>query len=743
MSHKSKICNKALATHIEECHKAFTYTPLVINRHRWLDYDREEPRGLPAAVDAELREQVEPRLKEARAKIPDAEEVAAKLMGNNSSLIKDLRSEMPELEANLRAAIDGSVVRVMAENSEQLEQQVTREAAEAAGVEVSLDDPAAAIAARERRIQADLDLEAAQDAQLTPFPFWQGYELPELGIFFTEKVCYRPEGLAYGPCGKEFTVLPGDKIKESWSQSLSSEENEEQSEDITTDVETTTQQDNSTTLTQSFENTVKRDFKAGFSAEASLNAKVPFKKIPVKFGLSGDTSVDYQKLVKQAAKTSSEDKRSFMHKVVRNLKTSLSTSTSRTVTSKASSSFERTLINKNNAPHHFIERDQYCVYSVHHKRTNAQLGWSGCIDDPGQGLCRPQDFEEDHAEEIAAIRQKWQNAPVPAHLGPQPPHERRESDVHHWSQPSNFGSGSHNFVRGIQVNIPDGYAYVSGSADVEIVASNPSNGTGDITGEISSQPGAGPQNFGVRISLQNRFMRPESISFKVVYYVTTPEGQAWQNRVDVWREEQAEAEIGALRAQKEAEFEEFLLSDRLSAEFERLIFANFFGVTNIKDCCRFIGRVRSIFDFDALCYSLLPSWSHDGDKCQKSDPVNIYTAKCAHFFLPVIEGREHEAISLLISINAIPWNSYTAPQIWGYINAIRNMRDTLFDSAFDPTGWSEKTDPPLGYQLTPYDTSDEENWDTAYESSLNYELLDAHVITVPCGKRIEVRPDIC
>ena len=189
---------------------------------------------------------------------------------------------------------------------------------------------------------------------------------------------------------------------------------------------------------------------------------------------------------------------------------------------------------------------------------------------------------------------------------------------------------------------------------------------------------------------------------------------------------------------------EFLLSDRVAALIEKQIFEKYFGTDGTAECCALIARIRSVFDFGLLSYTLLPNWNEFGTGCQNTDPVTIYTAKCLNFYLPIKPGKEWDALAILISINVIPANAALLAQIAGYITSVVNLRDTVFNRLFDPTGWEDEIDGPHGYDLTPYNTANTTEWNAAFESSLNYQLIDINVVTVPCGGvRKELRTNIC
>jgi len=384
---------------------------------------------------------------------------------------------------------------------------------------------------------------------------------------------------------------------------------------------------------------------------------------------------------------------------------------------------------------HFIKRTSFCKTSVLHKRHNVQLAWNGCIDNPSEGLCTGDNIEERMASEIQSVRDKWSQTSAPVEFGPRPSNKKHCSGIHNYV--SSIGSKKY-----IPVNdtIPADY-YYDGGAQLEIVSST----TTPQSSYISSEPSSGAEGgvtFGTYVDVQNRALHTERATFKVCYLIAPKAAKEWDDKLNQWRDEQAQLEIDDLLIEKKEELNRFLASDQARATIERRIMEDFFGVTPIQDCGALITRLRRLFDFDSMCFSLLPSWNEMGEGCQKAFPVTLYTAKCLHFYLPIKEGMELEASILLASVNAIGWNSQFVPQLMTYINQIDNMRSTLYNRAFDPTGWDVKFDQPNGYDITPYD-SNSPNWSAAHESDLNYELLGAFTINVPCGERVDPRPGLC
>jgi len=363
------------------------------------------------------------------------------------------------------------------------------------------------------------------------------------------------------------------------------------------------------------------------------------------------------------------------------------------------------------------------------------MAWSGCIDNPAEGLCTPDNIEEKCAQEIQFIRDKWKVAKPPAEFGAEPKPVSRTTKV----LKKNWNPWGNPFTVDVDDTIPGGYSYDGGSASLYANANVLVQST-----QIQSQPGNGATG-GIQFTgkIDTKPTRKE-ITYYVTYVILSDAAKAWQDQVSHWRNEQAQKEIDILISKKLEELTQWELSDRVANVIEQKIFENYFGVTSIEDCCRFIARVRSLFDFGNLSYSLLPSWNDVGDPCQSADPVSFLTARCLSFYLPMHEGRELEALILLASIGAIPWSADIRSQIIGYVNEVSNARATLFNRLFDPTGMEPNIDGPNGISFTAYDTDETTDWNHLCESDLNFVLIDKHNFTIPTGStRIEARPNLC
>ncbi len=506
--------------------------------------------------------------------------------------------------------------------------------------------------------------------------------------------------------------------------------------DVTDYRESTITAKEDLTLTSSYERSVKNTIDLKKKSEASVKGKL-FKILDV--SLKSNTSVGFNSVMEQISKSSSAFNRSLVNEAVTRLttKSTYESIERRKLTQELTK--DRAISNSTSEPMQYIIRDSYCVNSVIHKRTNAQLAWSDCIENPGKDLCRPNNIEESLSEEIKEIHDKWSTAPPPASLGPKPEDEKVCTTTLTLS--GGFGWGSTEVLTGtVNGNIPPDSSYIGGSALIKRIDS----GTRVEYQQLISQPSTGATGsvqFAVQFTVENKTWEDEWVKYQICFKVTSPESAEYYANLEQWRNDQAEAEIEILLTEQKEKLNEFLLSDKVASAIEKRIFQDFFGLTAINNCCELIYHIRSIFDFDKLCFSYQPSWDASGTGCQSSDPVSIYTALCLKFFLPVKEGKEWQAVTTLLAINAIPHAALH--QVGGYINSINDLRDTEFNSTFDTAGWDEKIDAPNQYNLTPYGTSNN-GWDTDFESKLNFQLINAYTVTVPTGGvKIDLRPVLC
>jgi len=737
MSHKDKVCETALATHIETCFDGYTYAPLVINGPR-LEGGRA---GLSSTIEHEFETDFRPKLDELVLREDEIEEIAEKFVRSGEDALMDTGPGLSSMSKNIRNTLTEQVAtQLRAERATALEEAQAELIAEA-GPAFDITKPQRALEARAEKAFPEKAMIEAIEAQFQEIKIPLSYELEQLGMFFTEATCFRPEGLAYSPCGKEYTLLPGESISEVFSseEELSSSTN--QSETAVSNQSQSSEQTGSETLSNSYERQVKRTIDLKYSVEGSASGKF--------FGLlnvSMDTnaSANFNHVLTQTSKSSREQKRSFINEIVNSLKTTRSRSVETSSRTLEKSKRERNISNNTDKPIHFIERQPYCVNSVIHKRVNAQLAWCGCIDDPARDICDVDDLETTHSADIGKIREKWAVAAAPAEFGTRPGNETRFTEI--FSTSGNgfpFGLGKVKFDEQLQASVPGGYSYIGNSADIEIVSSSSAVQSQDVT----SQPAGGSTgtaSFAVKIMVDNRPLHREKVSCRIRYEVASAAAAEWDSRVDLWRQEQADAEIEAFLAAKEAELNEFTFAERFSAAIQKRIFEDYFGLIEIEDCCDLIRHIQSIFDFSNLCYKFLPPWNALGTGCESSNPVELPRAACVNFYVPVFPGKEYDALAVLLGINVIPNNPSVVSQISGYINQIINLRNTLFNSEFDPSaGWNEIVDAPNKYKLTPHDTNDPD-WDTNFETMMNYQLIDVHTVTIPVGgPRTEIRPNIC
>ena len=733
MSHKQKICETAAVAHIETCHPQCSYVPLVLS-HRTFDHAVDATHGLAATIERDL----DSALDDARVDI-EAQSSALRKRFIESIATGDEKSQrktdaalcwqtvasalVPDFELHLNAAAAHSLE--------------TRRTALIAQSGAALDkrDAIRAIEARLPRRLDEIGTALAKPLVLEPIHFLQYRELDQLGLFFTESVCYRCEALTYEPCGEESTILPGEKF--SYTNTLTVTEKEAESSKETTSQVLTTKDtlEEQDTLESSYERKLKKETDIKSSLEAGFT--IPFKKLPIKINFKG--GVDFKKIVEEASKSSSKSTRTRFQQVERELKVSASIDRSRSIERELSVSYQRVWENKTDTPQTFIRRQSWCKTSVIHKRTNVQIAWSGCIQNPGRDLCTPDNLEEKLAPTIKLVRDKWQKATPPSELGPRPANQAHCTSEGYYSS---LIGGRRSLS--LAAAVPSGFVYF-GNPTIEITG----NSTTVIPSgnSIDSAPGAGATggiSFNVTIELKNRIAHKETATVRVCFEISPLAAKDWDDRVAEWRKTKAEEEIAALLKTKKAELEKFLASEQAHAAITRRIMEDYFSVDASKGCCELIKRLHRLFDFDRLCFTLYPSWNANGTGCQTSQPPTIYTAKCLSFYLPINPSMEAEAFALLGAIGAIPWSTALLGQYLAYAQQVDQMRTTLYDRAFDPTGWNDKFDQPLGYQVTPYNTPSEDEWESAHETSLNYEVIDAFTITTPCGGfRIDPRPMLC
>lgn len=729
MSHQEKICETALTSHIETCHEQCSFTPLIVKRD-WLAGATPASQGLVAKVEAELDERTEKHTQELKASVEEGKHVFLKLSEDRRASGKDSidwRRVIAQTKPSFEAALDSEMEKAQA--------QIRRNTIEESKGWFDTSNPERAIALREEALAEKFDALAGETQEIKPGPWITFREIPQLGLLFSESLCYRSEGLTYQPCGEEFSILPGESISQ--SNVLTTTRSDESSSSYTTEESLTTkdQREDTQSFTSSYERTRRREIDIKRTTEASF--KIPFKLFSL--GLKATSSFSFSNYLSEVNKVSHSATKRRFHEIAYDYTRRATVSQSSSLTEKSVLGFKRQWKNKSDHPLTYIRRQSWCKMSVIHKRHNVHLGWSGCIEKPARDLCTPQNIEQKYAEEIKAIRDKWDQAPAPANFGPRPANEKRCTGNHNYS--SSLGKKKH---VPIHDTIPAGWYYI-GQPQLEFVSST----TTPQTYYISSQPAHGATGgilFDTYVDVKDRalLLHTEKAVVRVCYLIAPEAAKDWDDRLEVWRDTQAQKEINAFLASKQEELEEFLGSEQAHAAIIRRIMEDYFNVNPASDCCKLIARLHRLFDFSRLCFSLLPLWNQNAHGCQQSQAVNLYNAICLHFYLPIQEGQELEALQLLASIGAIPWSHGLSTQYLAYIAHIDHLRQTVYHRAFDPDGWDQKFDQPKGYKLTAHSTSNPQQWDAEHETELNYEVLGAFTIEVPCaGERIDPRPALC
>jgi len=143
-------------------------------------------------------------------------------------------------------------------------------------------------------------------------------EIPELGLFFTEQLCLRHDGLAYKPCGEEFTLLPGETIKQARKTVLSESEQIDEGVTVVDDLATTTKDNLTTTLDQSMEAVRQRNLDVKKTNKINIGAKKIFGLLNL--SASSDATIDFKSMIKNTNKSSSKIVEPKLMKLFVNLK---------------------------------------------------------------------------------------------------------------------------------------------------------------------------------------------------------------------------------------------------------------------------------------------------------------------------------------------------------------------------------------------------------------------------------------
>ena len=743
MPHKDKICTPALATHIEDCDEMFSFAPLVIEQSWEYGDVAGKAVGLREIRARETDAIFQPKIQKALRDIPDDANMVANFLKGHAAGIAELELSSPGISREISASLS-SVLKegVRVAEAARIEEVMTTDAC---CIEESEKGPEARLEERLAVIGKDFDVTKLMGQAFLPYNRVTSYEMNSLGVFFTESLCFSCNGKTYDACGDEFTLLPGDAIVEKTSWSTSTDDTSTQTDSSSSDSTTTNTLTTSTDFTTVYhdEKSKKTNIKTSAGLTLKGGGKV-FKFLNLSGDLKASASSDFTKYMKSTHDSTIKDKKELVRKVVTTLKSSTSLKQVRKRKTSDSYSYARNLKNTTESPIHYIEREGYCVYTVYHRRTNAHLAWSACLDNPGQGLCTPETFEEDHAEEIAAIVEKWSLAAAPGSLGPRPANVDICTESFQDEKWGNGTQGYTEFTPSVQIAVPPGHSYVGGSAHVNMLSYNSELHEHNVTSQpVNGATGNGTLKAKILVTNRRPFKR-EIVAYQFCYTVAPDEAKAWDARLEAWQLEQANVEIEALRAAEAEKFGEFLLSDRARELLVRKLLQKYFAIDDVTDCCHLIARLERIFDFSRLSYRLYPSWNERGDGCQKSESVNIGNALCAHLFTPVHEGMELEALKMLAAVNALDmWSPSVAAQIAGYINEIEQLRATVFKPAFEVTdALIAQIDSPQGAPMTPYDTASDV-WASELERPPGYILLDAYTVTVPCGSRTEIKPNLC
>lgn len=723
MSHREKLCAPALTSHIETCHQTFSYAPLIVNHARPIP--SANPGGMRAIAEEKIEGAVAERMAVALKQQEELRNAFLERFEKGFGGAKHVLNE--KKRQSLMEAFEAEAQNELAE----LEQQARKEFSEKFSAETSVE----AIEDKATRAFEALVKEYGEAAKFPDIPYVQHRKHDQLGLFFSETDCWRSEGLVHQPCGDTFAILPGESLEET-NTLITTETNANSATSTTSQSLTMTDGSSETeTFSEIYARRVRRETDLEASSSGSFGIG-PFKLLNIDLSGTFNSNLNFNKIVERINKSSHEVVKNRYQEVLRDYRNTTSASASTSASTRMSNSFSRNWRNDTDKPLNFIKRRTYCKASVIHRRHNVHLAWSGCLENPAADLCSPANIEEKMADEIARIRDKWSKAQAPSEFGPEPIkknvctpyHIRKNNTLGVWYRPS------------FTYAIPTGWEYVGGSADGHVEASVKVQGD-----RVESQPSDGATGT-VHLSMRTDTRSTnKEVRSKICFDIRPSNARDWYDRVNAWRDQQAGADIDALLNAKKEELNKFLLSDQAKQVVIKAILKKYFGIDGLDDYCKSLRVIYDLFDFDKTCFTLLPSWNATEDGCPSAFPVNLFTARCLTFYVPMMEGREMEALARLAAINAVPWTAQLFGQYLAYINQIDQMRATQFATTFDPTGWDVKFDQPHGgYEMTPYDTANTD-WHAEHEGmSRDHLVINAFTINVPTlGYRIDPLPLLC
>ena len=723
------ICQRALATPVDEMIFLKTVVPLVVPSEH-LDSNRSDPVGLSEAIA---------RAVESELPATPAPDVNA-LLGSVSITAHDPNAPMAkELLTALQAAAAEHAKSVGANFADQQRRDAFDRLA--ATSIAKAPSPAAALQGLAEQVRRRYNLfipgvskrpEPRQAARLRPFN--------TLKMMFFERLRWRGIGhtLKRAPF-HEVSIVPGGTVSfshQSFAQRQLSQE------DIFSAEET-----HESSITSAIASSLSDEYASAHSKDVSwkispsFSATLKLTEIPVELtaGLSGEygaSSSNSASATESAARSQSMTQ-SASAKLVSSYKTTVTVS--QTQSDSATSAV--TFANDSDEVKHYLFREMFGVDAISHERYGVRMVWAPCIEDPGRDVRNLVPGEAAFPKEIKAIHDKWNAMQPPAELGSPPGNQTVCSG---WSGQQSGDLFGKSYDDNVSIPIPSGYVFGNAYIDKTDEQGNPGV-------SIDSQPAAGATgvaNFVVHIGLAGalRDKNREKVNYHVcIVAVPGPDlmGQ-WNTTVQTWRDQQAKKEIDAFLATKQDQIKNLDATAWPPSELMRRIIADYFGDPSAYGSCEIVEMLERVFDWKNLSFSLKSPWWNptapvDGLQSLATTFENASFADC---YVPLAAGYEEDAIAFLVAVGVIPSQAALLDDIQYYLDDMRQNVEPLFKRTYVP-GPADRLeiDGPCDILLTELG---EDAWRHAYESQLEFQVLDRWVCVRPTpGVHYEEIPSLC
>ena len=191
MAHKEKICYAALATHVEQCFREFTYTPLIIKSDiRW-QLEPNAPIGLEEVVNREIDEGLGKDTENGVGVPGDADALALEVIEAVSAWLAKAPNGKLDLSDKVRDAIKANIFSEVSRRDSVQATNARNNFVAGAGEAFDLRYPERVLLSRMDRTISNDKFDSLLDIQFKPLPKLMVRELPHLGLFFTEATCFR------------------------------------------------------------------------------------------------------------------------------------------------------------------------------------------------------------------------------------------------------------------------------------------------------------------------------------------------------------------------------------------------------------------------------------------------------------------------------------------------------------------------------------------------------------------------